>query len=72
MNRRDVIALSAAILSSPFAISAAWSVPDARVADLVKSGKIRAGLAVAPIMATKDARLCNKMAENAAGSQRST
>jgi polar amino acid transport system substrate-binding protein len=54
MNRRDVISLSAAILSSPFAASAAWSAPDARVADFVKSGKIRAGLAVAPIMATKD------------------
>jgi polar amino acid transport system substrate-binding protein len=54
MNRRDAIFMSAAILSSPFAISAAWSVPDVRVDDLVKSGKIRAGLAVAPIMATKD------------------
>ena len=55
MNRRDAISFSAAILSSPFAISATWSAPDARVADFVKSGKIRAGLAVAPIMATKDA-----------------
>ena len=54
MNRRDAISFGAAIISSPFAISAAWSLPDARVADLVKSGKIRAGLAVAPIMATKE------------------
>jgi len=54
MNRRDAISFGAAIISSPFSISAAWSLPDARVADLVKSGKIRAGLAVAPIMATKE------------------
>src|SRR5215472_5106006 len=54
MNRRDAISLGAAILSSPFTISTAWPASDARVADLLKSGKIRAGLAVAPIMATKD------------------
>jgi polar amino acid transport system substrate-binding protein len=54
MNRRDVISFGAAILSSPVTVSAAWSAPDARVADLAKSGKLRAGLAVAPIMATKD------------------
>src|SRR5215469_5194886 len=54
MNRRDAIFLSASILSPLFAISAAWPAPDARVDDLVKSGKIRAALAVAPIMATKD------------------
>jgi polar amino acid transport system substrate-binding protein len=54
MNRRDAIFLSAAILSSSLAISSARSESDARVADLLKSGKIRAGLAVAPIMATKD------------------
>ena len=56
MNRRDAISLGTAILSFPFAISAARSMSDARVADLLKSGTIRAGLAVAPIMATKDAR----------------
>jgi polar amino acid transport system substrate-binding protein len=54
MHRRDVLSVSAAIFSS-FAASTAWSAPDVRVADLVKSGKLRAGLAVAPIMATKDA-----------------
>jgi polar amino acid transport system substrate-binding protein len=54
MNRRDAISLGAAILSFPFATSAAWSVSDERVADLLKSGKIRAGLGVAPILATKD------------------
>ena len=56
MKRRDAIFLGAAILSSPFASSAAWSVSDARIADIVKAGKIRAGLAVAPIMAMKDAK----------------
>src|SRR5262245_18639454 len=55
MNRRDMISLSAAVLSSPFAAAAAWSAPDARVVDLVKAGRIRAGLPVAPIIATKDA-----------------
>src|SRR5690348_326340 len=55
MNRRDAISLAAAILSSPFTVSAVQSMSDARVEDLLKSGKIRAGLAVAPIMATKDA-----------------
>jgi polar amino acid transport system substrate-binding protein len=54
MNRRNVISLGAAILSSPFASSAALPASDARVADLVKTGKIRAGLSVAPIIATKD------------------
>jgi polar amino acid transport system substrate-binding protein len=49
-----MISLSAAILSSPFAISAVSPAPDARIADLVKAGKIRAGLPVAPIIATKD------------------
>lgn len=56
MNRRDTISLGAAILSFPFAVSVARSMSDVRVADLLKSGKIRAGLAVAPIMATKDTR----------------
>lgn len=56
MNRRDAIFVGATILTSPFVSSAAWSVSDARVADLVKAGKIRAGLAVAPIMATTDAK----------------
>ncbi len=55
MNRRDAIFTGAAILSSSFTLAAARSSSaDPRVADLVKAGKIRAGLALAPIMATKD------------------
>ena len=55
MNRRDAISTGAAILFSSFAFARARSsTDDHRVADLVKAGKIRAGLAVAPIMATKD------------------
>ena len=55
MNRRNAIAIGAGILISPFALSGARSTPaDPRVADLVKTGKIRAGLAQAPIMATND------------------
>ena len=55
MNRRDAISTGAAILFSSFAFAGARSsTDDHRVADLVKAGKIRAGLAVAPIMAIKD------------------
>jgi len=53
MNRRNVIGVGG--LLSPLALSGARSTSvDPRVADFVKSGKIRAGLAEAPIMATKD------------------
>jgi len=54
MNRRHAISCGAAFLSSPLSISIARSMSDARVADLLKAGKIRAGLPVAPIIATKD------------------
>ena len=56
MNRRNAITAGAAILLSPRVSSRAWSAAsDPRIADLVKAGKIRAGLAEAPIIATKDA-----------------
>ena len=55
MNRRNAIAMGAAIVLSPFGVSAARSAEtDPRVADFVKAGKIRAGLAEAPIISTKD------------------
>jgi polar amino acid transport system substrate-binding protein len=54
MNRRNAISLGAATLLSPFAMSDARSASDTRIADLAGAGKIRAGLSVAPIMATKD------------------
>ena len=55
MNRRNAIAMGAAIVLSPFGVSAARSgETDPRVADFVKAGKIRAGLAEAPIISTKD------------------
>jgi len=56
MNRRNAITAGAAILLSPLTSSRARSsASDPRVADLVKASKIRAGLALAPIIATKDA-----------------
>lgn len=56
MNRRNAIQVGAVILLSPLTSSTARSsASDPRVADLVKAGKIRAGLAQAPIIATKDA-----------------
>ena len=55
MNRRNAIAIGVSILFSPLALSGVRSTSaDPRVVDFVKSGKIRAGLAEAPIMATKD------------------
>jgi ABC-type amino acid transport substrate-binding protein len=55
MNRRNAIAMGAAIVLSRFGMSAARSAEtDPRVADFVKAGKIRAGLAEAPIISTKD------------------
>ena len=54
MNRRRIIGIGVGILS-PLALSGARSTSvDPRVLDFGKSGKIRAGLAEAPIMATKD------------------
>ena len=56
MNRRNAITAGAIALLSPFTSAKAWSSPsDPRVANFVKTGKIRAGLAQAPIIATKDA-----------------
>ena len=55
MNWRNAIAMGAAIVLSPFGVSAARSAEtDPRVADFVKAGKIRTGLAEAPIISTKD------------------
>ena len=55
MNRRNAIAMGAASILSRLGASAARSAKsDWRVADLVKAGKIRAALAEAPIIATKD------------------
>jgi polar amino acid transport system substrate-binding protein len=55
MNRRNAIAIGVGILFSSLAFSIARSASaDPRVVDFVKSGKIRAGLAQAPIIATKD------------------
>src|SRR6185503_19900167 len=55
MNRRNAIAMGAAIFLSRFGVSAARSAEtDPRVADFVKAGKIRAGLAEAPFISTKD------------------
>ena len=55
MNRRKAIGIGVGILFSPLALSGARSTStDSRVVDLVKNGKIRAGLAEAPIMAIKD------------------
>ena len=55
MNRRNAIAMGAASILSRFGVSAARSAEtDPRVADFVKAGKIRAGLAEAPIISTKD------------------
>ena len=55
MNWRNAIAMGAAIVLSPFGVSAARSAEtDPRVGDFVKAGKIRAGLAEAPIISIKD------------------
>jgi len=55
MNRRNAITAGAAIVLSPLTLSEARSLSaDPRVADFVKAGRIRAGLAVAPILATQD------------------
>ena len=56
MKRRDVLTMGAALCLSPVILSRAFaSAPDPRVADLFKTGKLRVGLAPAPIMATLNA-----------------
>ena len=56
MNRRNAITAGAAILLSPLTSASALSASsDPRIASFVKAGKIRAGLALAPIIAAKDA-----------------
>jgi polar amino acid transport system substrate-binding protein len=56
MNRRNAISIGAAMLISPLGLSSARPASaDGRVDDLVKAGRIRVALAMAPIMATRDA-----------------
>ncbi len=56
MKRRSAITIGTAILLSPLALFGTRALAaDPRVADLVRAGRIRTGLGLAPIIATKDA-----------------